>query len=150
VTLEGFWSSGASRSHRLTGLLLGQGTAALSETRLAQAVLAGLPPIAARNLMTLLGRDQVIGPIIPEATFRRAEAANRLPREHSERLFGLGLVIEAASRAWRGDTARIDAFLRRPHPLLESMSPLELARSGPAGAQAVLSLIDGLDAGVPV
>ena len=48
---------------------------------------------------------------------------------------------DAVSCAYRGDRSAIEVFLDREHPLLEGNTPLDLARSGSAGAEAVLNLI---------
>ena len=56
--------------------------------------------------------------------------------------------IDAAARAWHGDRAATLAFLDRPHPLLAGQSPLDMARSSTAGADAVLALIRRAEAGI--
>lgn len=87
--------------------------------------------------------------LVPEATLRRAKRARRpLSREHSERLYEVARVVDAVGRAFHGDRRRIDAFLDRPHPLLDGETPLELAASSSAGADAVLNLLRRAEAGV--
>ena len=51
-------------------------------------------------------------------------------------------------RAYRGDRTATDAFLNRPHPLLDGETPLDVARSSSAGADAVLNLILRAEAGM--
>lgn len=58
--------------------------------------------------------------------------------------------LDALARAFRGDVARIDDFLTRPHPLLDGESPLNLATSSSAGAGAVVKLVLRAEAGVAV
>ncbi|HEY9567649.1 MAG TPA: antitoxin Xre/MbcA/ParS toxin-binding domain-containing protein, partial [Thalassobaculum sp.] len=85
----------------------------------------------------------------PEATVRRArEARKPLSRAHSERLYDVARVLDAVGRAYHGDRGRIEAFLIRPHPLLDGETPLDLATSSSAGAEAVLNLIHRAEAGV--
>jgi len=52
--------------------------------------------------------------------------------------------------ACHGDRHAIDTFLNRPHPMLEGKTPFEVARSGPAGTEAVLNLILKAQAGTAV
>ena len=89
--------------------------------------------------------------MIPEATLRRVGKAGRaLSRQLSERLYELGRVIDAVSRAYHGDQKALDAFLNAPHPLLDGDTPLEMAQSSSAGAEAVLNLVRRAEAGMPV
>ena len=57
-------------------------------------------------------------------------------------------VVDAVNRVYRGNRDVIDAFLSRPHPLLEGETPFDMARSGSAGAEAVLNLIRRAEAGI--
>ena len=57
-------------------------------------------------------------------------------------------VVDVVNRVHHGDRDAIDAFLSRPHPLLEGETPFDMARSGSAGAEAVLNLIRRAEAGV--
>ena len=57
-------------------------------------------------------------------------------------------VVNAVPRVYHGDREAIDAFLSRPHPLLEGETPLDMAWSGSAGAEAVLNLIRRSEAGI--
>ena len=66
----------------------------------------------------------------------------------SERLQEVSRVVDAVSRAYRGDQDAIEAFLNRPHPLLDGETPFDLARSSSAGAEAVLNLVCRAEAGV--
>lgn len=50
--------------------------------------------------------------------------------------------------ACRGAQAATDTFLNRPHPLLEGETPLDVARSSLAGAEAVLNLMRRAEAGI--
>ena len=83
------------------------------------------------------------------AALRRVRKARKaLSRQLSERLYELGRVVDAVSRAYHGDRDAIDAFLNRPHPLLEGETPFDMARSSSAGAEAVLNLIRRAEAGM--
>jgi len=92
-------------------------------------------------------RSRIIGPIVPEATFRRAQKAWKLSRKHSERLYEVGRVVIAVAQAYRGALVRIEAFMTRPHPLLDEEPPFDMARSSSAGADAVLNLVQRAERG---
>ncbi|MEL6479672.1 MAG: antitoxin Xre/MbcA/ParS toxin-binding domain-containing protein [Pseudomonadota bacterium] len=133
------------------GRLLDLDGEGLTDISLARRISAGLPTGAATALGAVLGQGRVIGPLIPEATFRRTVKASKpLSRELSERLYEVGRVVDAVSRVYHGDKSLVEAFLTRPHPLLDGDSPLEMASSSSAGADAVLNLIQGVEAGFAV
>lgn len=141
----------ASAAMRVAKLLEIEPPGAESEVQLALSVSDGLLPRSAQALARLLGASRVIGPMIPEATLRRARKAGKpLSRAHSERLYEVGRVVDAVSCAYRGDRNAIEMFLGRAHPLLEGITPLDLARSGSAGTEAVLNLIRRAQAGMAV
>ena len=141
----------ASEAARVARLLAIDKPDILSDVQLARRVSGGLPPRAAAALAEVLGRNRVVGPVVPEATLRRVSKAKRpLSRELSERLYEVGRVVDAVGRAYRGDRDAIDAFLNRPHPLLEGETPFDMARSSSAGAEAVLNLIRRAEVGIGV
>ena len=139
----------ASEAERVARLLDLDGPDAASDVQLALRVSKGLRPRSASALAKLLGAKRVIGPVIPEATLRRARRSGKaLSREHSERLYEVGRVVDAVGRVYHGDRTAIESFLNRAHPLLEGRTPLDLARSSSAGAEAVLNLIRRAEAGI--
>ena len=139
----------ASLAVRIGRLLGFEGEAPLDDIRLADRIARGLKPSAAASLSEAIGRAHVVGPLIPEATLRRARTRRgRLSREMSERLYEVSRVVDAVSRAYHGDRAAIERFLTRPHPLLDARSPLEVAQSSSAGADAVLNMLRRAEAGV--
>ena len=136
---------------RVAKLLGIEGAERLTDVQLADRVGRGLHPEAASVLVDVLGRKNVVGPVIPEATLRRARNADKpLSREMSERLYELIRVVDVLSRAYHGEREGVEAFLTNRHPLLENRTPLEVACSGAAGARAVLKLIRRAQAGIPV
>ena len=139
----------ASEASRIAMLLAIDEADILSDVQLARIVSDGLLPASAIALADVLGRRRVVGPVVPEATLRRVRKARKaLSRQLSERLYEVGRVVDAVSRAYHGDQGAIDAFLNRPHPLLEGETPFDMARSSSAGAEAVLNLIRRAEAGV--
>lgn len=139
-------------SARRLGALLGLPDAAgRSEVALANTVAQGLPIAAIDRLAEVLGRAAVIGPVIPETSYRRAlKAGVPLSRDVSDRVYGLSRVVDAAARVYRADRERMGHFLSEPHPLLDGASPLALATASAAGADAVVALIESAEAGFPV
>ncbi len=132
----------ASQTSRVARLLAIDGFDTMSEVQLARCVADGLRPRAVAALADVLGKRRVVGPIIPEATLRRVRKTGKsLSRGISERLYEVGRVVDAVSVVYHGDREWIDAFLNRPHPLLEGETPFDMARSSSAGAQAVLNLV---------
>ena len=136
---------------RVAALLGIEEAEVLTDVQLADCVGRGLRPEAASVLVDVLGSRNVVGPVIPEATFRRARNAGKpLSREMSERLYELVRVIDVLSQAYHGEREGIEAFLTNRHALLENRTPLEVACSGAPGARAVLKLIRRAQAGIPV
>lgn len=123
----------------------------LNDVQFARRVSRGFSARSVTALATVVGTKRVVGPVVPEATLRRARKANkRLSREISERLYEVGRVVDAVSCAYHGDRDAIEEFLNRPHPLLDGETPFDMARSNSAGAEAVLNLIRRAEAGVAV
>ena len=139
----------ASEAERIARLLAIDGPDLMSDVQLARRVSGGLLPRAAVALAEVLGRNRVVGPVVPEATLRRVRKARKpLSRELSERLYEVGRVVDAVSLAYHGDRDAIDTFLDRPHPLLEGETPFDMARSSSAGAEAVLNLVRRAETGI--
>ena len=139
----------ASESTRVARLLAIDGPDMVSDVQLARHIAEGLFPQAAMALSDVLGRDRVVGPVVPEAPFRRIlKDRKALSRDHSERLYDLARVVDALGRAYHGDRDLMETFLNRPHPLLAGEAPFDIARSSSAGAEAVLNLVRRAQAGI--
>lgn len=139
----------ASEASRVAMLLAIDEADILSDVQLARIVSGGLLPASAIALAEVLGRSRVVGPVVPEATLRRVRKAGKaLSRQLSERLYEVGRVVDAVSRAYHGDRDAIEAFLNRPHPLLDGQTPFDMARSSSAGTEAVLNLIRRAEASI--
>lgn len=145
-----FVPGAASETARIARLLAIADPDSCSDVSLAQSIAGGLRPAAVTAMAQAFGgnRSRIVGPIVPEATFRRAQKAGKLSREHSERLYEIGRVAVAIAWAYRGDLDRIEAFMARPHPLLAGETQFDMARSSSAGADAVLNLVRRAEAGV--
>ena len=134
------------------GLLLGlKAKSPLDDIGLADLIAEGLAVSAAETLSAALGRAAVVGPLIPEATLRRAKKNRKaLSREMSERLYEVSRVVDAVSRAYHGDEEAISRFLNRPHHLLGGRTPMEMAQSNSAGAEAVINMLRRAESGFAV
>ncbi len=134
------------------GMLLGlKAPQQIDDIGLAERVSNGLRVASAESLASLVGRMHVVGPLIPEATLRRAKKNRKaLSREMSERLYEVSRVLDAVSRTYHGDKAAIARFLEKPHRLLGGHTPLEMAQSSSAGAEAVINMLRRAEAGFAV
>ncbi len=131
------------------GLLLG--LEPMDDIGLAAMIASGLRVSSAEALSAIIGRTSVVGPLIPEATLRRAKKQRKaLSREMSERLYEVSRVVDAVSRTYHGDSAAVSRFLTRPHQLLGGQTPLGMAQSSSAGADAVMNVLRRADAGFAV
>jgi len=130
-------------AHGRIAKLLGLNTAkGADELWLADQVANGLTPSSAVALCNAVGKQKVVGPLIPEATLRRASKSKKcLSKEMSERLYEVSKVLDAVSTAYRGDKEAIQRFLDQPHQLLGGRSPYSVAASSSAGSDVVLSLV---------
>ena len=138
----------ASEATRVARLLAIDSPEEMSDVQVARHVAGGLFPRAALALSEAIGKNRVVGPVVPEATFRRVRKSGKaLSRDHSERLYDVGRVVDALGRAYHGDRKAIDRFLNRPHRLLDGETPFDMMRSSSAGADAVLNLIRRAEAG---
>ena len=136
---------------RRVGLLLGLSReASQSELALAAEVAQGLPAESIGHLIDLLGRSAVIGPLVPETSFRRATSKARLSRDLGDRIVGVTRVVDAVARVYHGDRDLMLNFLSGPHMLLDGRSALDLASSSVTGAMAVLEVVEQAEAGFPV
>jgi putative toxin-antitoxin system antitoxin component (TIGR02293 family) len=136
----------APQSVRIARLMDLNDAEGMSDTQLAREIGEGLPADTAERLFLQFptARD-----VIPEATLRRAKVGQKpLSREHSERLYEMSRVMDAAMQAYGNDRNRAMAFLSLPHPLLDGETPLALAQMSSAGTDAVVALIGRAQAGV--
>ncbi|MCK0138108.1 antitoxin Xre/MbcA/ParS toxin-binding domain-containing protein [Aliiroseovarius sp. F47248L] len=132
-----------SQPGRIAAILGLRNASVMDDVALANTIADGLDCHAATSLGAVLGpKVKMVGGIIPETTFRLAcKARKPLSRAMSGRLYDLGRVWEVALRSYGEDQAAARAFLSRQHMLLDGRTPLELAQSSSAGADAVVNLL---------
>ncbi len=139
------------RAVRIGRLLCLEGADDMSDTGLALRIGTGLPVESADHLYGGLTSGLTVDWPISDSTMRRARQGSQvLSREHSERLYEMSRVLDAALRAYSGDNEKAQAFLSRAHPLLDGQVPFTLARTSSAGADAVVALLERAMAGVSV
>lgn len=115
-----------------------------------QVVRAGLPKrslqlVARRVVEPGASVNEFVYSVVPSATFKRR---TRLSADESERTERLARVIALVDALWEDeDEAR--AFLRRPHPLLDDETPLDLSRTE-LGARRVERLLHSVEHGLPL
>lgn len=137
--LDNLPGSEAGRIGRLLGV---RSEDPLNDISLADRVSQGLAVAAADALSLAVGRGHVVGPVIPEATLRRAKKGRKpLSREMSERLYEVGRVVDAVSRVYKGDEEAINRFLNKPHKMLAGRTPMQMAQSNSAGSEAVIKML---------
>lgn len=117
---------------------------------LERVVRAGLPKkslqlVARRAVEAGASASALVYAIIPEATFKRR---TRLNAEESERTERLARIVALAEALW-DDSRDARAFLNRPHPLLQSETPLAVARTE-LGARRVERLLYDVEHGMPL
>lgn len=113
-------------------------------------VQAGLPKrslqlVARRALASGMPPSEFVYSVVPPATFKRRL---RLTPGESERTERLARIVALAEATWEHDGAA-RAFLNRPHPLLDSETPLNVARTE-LGARRVERLLHDVEHGLPL
>ena len=80
--------------------------------------------------------------LIPKATLerRRRSPAKRLTIEEGDRLARLAKVFSFALQICQ-EPAKAREFMRRPHPMLDGKSPLDVALATSPGADLVINLL---------
>ncbi len=114
-----------------------------SPLALADCVEAGLPVEAVDQIAAALAPNDSTFKyrIVPKATLeRRRKSKSSLTTEEGDRVARLGKVYEMAVSIYR-DPDKVREFLTRPHVMLESRAPLDVALATGAGADVVVNLI---------
>ena len=114
-----------------------------SPLALADRVEAGLPVKAVDQIAEALAPNdsRFKYRIVPKATLeRRRKSKSSLTTEEGDRVARLGKVYEMAVSIYH-DPAKAREFLTRPHAMLESRAPLDVALATGPGADAVVNLL---------
>ena len=109
---------------------------------LIESIEGGLPVAALDRLADMIAPDdsRFKFRLVPKATIerRRRSSDQRLTSEEGDRLVRLAKVFSFGLAIFDGPD-RLRAFLSRPHPMLDSRRPLDVALSNSAGTDAVIT-----------
>ena len=102
----------------------------------------GLPAASVENIWEVM-HSQPAHKIVSERAYRRAKA-EKLPLSpvKSRVLYDFARAYVVADRIYQGNGALVMRFLEKPNPELGGAAPMALAISSPAGADAVIELLD--------
>lgn len=124
----------------LLGLPAGTASSPLD---LAHSIVEGLPVGAVDRIARAVapGDSHFKWRIVPKATLeRRRKARSRLTTEEGNRVSRLLKVYSLGLEIYQ-DPAKVQAFLTRPHMMLDGETPLEVALATGPGADLVVNLL---------
>ncbi len=103
----------------------------------------GLPAASVENIWEVM-HSYPTQKIVSERAYRRAKAEKiALSPVKSRILYDFARAYVVADRIYQGNGALIMRFLEKPNSAFGGASPIALAISSPAGADAVIELLDG-------
>lgn len=110
---------------------------------LATQVAKGLPTASLEKILEVMDSEPTLN-IISERAFRRAKS-EKLPFSpvKSQILYDFARAYVVADRMHFGNGTLVMRFLQKPNPDLGGAAPMALAISSPAGADAVIELLNG-------
>lgn len=102
----------------------------------------GLPAASVENIWQVM-HSQPAHKIVSERAYRRAKA-EKLPLSpvKSQILYDFARAYVVADRIYQGNGALVMRFLEKPNAELGGAAPMAVAISSPAGADAVIELLD--------
>ncbi len=103
---------------------------------------SGLPAASVERILDVMYSEPTLN-LVPERAFRRAKA-QKLPLSpiKSRILYDFARAYVVADRIHRGNGALVMRFFEKPNPELGDAVPMALAISSPAGADAVIELLN--------
>lgn len=105
----------------------------------------GLPAASLEHIWEVM-QSQPTLKIVSERAYRRAKAG-KLPLSpvKSRVIYDFARAYVVADRIYQGNGALVMRFLEKPNPELGGAAPMALAISSPAGADAVIELLNEPD-----
>ena len=105
-------------------------------------VSAGLPTASVEKILEVLNSQPELT-LISERAFRRAKS-EKLPLSpvKSQILYDFARAYVVADRVYHGNGALVMRFLEKPNLHLGGAAPMSLAITSPAGADAVIELLN--------
>ena len=105
-------------------------------------VAKGLPVKSVENILDVLASTPAMN-IIPDRAYRRAKSEKRaISVVNSQILYDFARAYVVADRVHNGNGALVMRFLEKPHQDFGGTAPMALAISSPAGADAVIDLLN--------
>ncbi|AGI68481.1 hypothetical protein OAN307_c29290 [Octadecabacter antarcticus 307] len=102
----------------------------------------GLPTASVEKILEVLNSQPELN-LISERAFRRAKT-EKIPLSpvKSQVLYDFARAYVVADRVYHGNGALVMRFLEKPNPDLGGAAPMALAITSPAGADAVIELLN--------
>ncbi len=105
-------------------------------------VAKGLPTESLEKILEVMNSRPALN-LVPERAFRRAKAEKiPLSPDKSQTLYDFARAYVVADKIHGGNGALVMRFLEKPNPDLGGAAPMALAISSPAGADAVIELLN--------
>jgi putative toxin-antitoxin system antitoxin component (TIGR02293 family) len=122
--------------------LLGLGEEIDSSAALVSQVAEGLPTISVDKILGTMSAQPSIN-LVPERALRQAKL-KKIPLSpvKSQILYDFARAYVVADRIYDGNGALVMRFLEKPNPAFDGAAPLSMAISSPAGADAVIDLLE--------
>ncbi|SFL45806.1 putative toxin-antitoxin system antitoxin component, TIGR02293 family [Loktanella salsilacus] len=107
------------------------------------AVAKGLPASSVDNILNVMHAVPNLN-LIAERALRRAKAEKQpLSPAKSRTLYDLARAYVVADKFYSGNGILVMRFLEKPNPDLGGATPLSMAITSPAGADAVIGVLEG-------
>jgi putative toxin-antitoxin system antitoxin component (TIGR02293 family) len=144
--------AGLGQAGRIASLLGLPKAAQKTDLDIDEEIRRGLPLKAYDALLaSLQSADSDWAPmIISAATYQRAkrDLKHRLKPEASGQVYQFARVVDAARLVFGKDAGPLRHFFSAPNAVLKGRTPVDVALSSPAGADAVLRILNEARAGV--
>jgi putative toxin-antitoxin system antitoxin component (TIGR02293 family) len=149
---DGDAMSGIGQAGRIASLLSLPTPDKKTDLDIDAAINKGLPVKAYESLLTAIrgGESDWAPNIISASTYVRAKrnAGHRLKPDASGQIYQFARVVDAARLVFGRDADALRRFLSTPNAVLKGRKPIDVALSSPAGADAVLRVLNEARAGV--
>jgi putative toxin-antitoxin system antitoxin component (TIGR02293 family) len=121
---------------------LGLGEEIDSSAALVTQVAEGLPTAALDKILGTMSAQPSIN-LVPDRALRQAKLKKMpLSPVKSRILYDFARAYVVADRIYHGNGALVMRFLEKPNPAFDGAAPLAIAISSPAGADAVIDLLE--------
>ncbi len=145
-------TSGIGQAGRIASLLSLPTPEKKTDLDIDAAINKGLPVKAYESLLLAIrGAESDWAPnIISASTYVRAKrnAGHRLKPDASGQIYQFARVVDAARLVFGRDGESLRRFFSTPNAVLKGRKPIDVALSSPAGADAVLRVLNEARAGV--